>query len=1069
MLFLWQKKGEGEDRLPQREVFMERRWNLAALMSLALLFLASTTAAADTNPVQEQETGTVGKFCYSYTKSNGQFDEYVYLAQQPSSYVPNPPPPDEENYVEYFEYCHDTWLDFTASWEAFLQDLDRPPTLYLETDLDFGGLNSKGTACNEKFKPLPTLSSYDRFTFYGEHHTIKNLCFIADSVSSEYIADGMGFFASLATVSVQNVNFENVYIEMKDKRANDGVPTGALTGRLEGYGTSEISNITMKNVKIVASQAGGLVGLVTSEEPIFKDIAGESVEIFADVGTLVDSVETGNEYGLGVYLGGVIGKAEAGISISNVGITDLKIHSAEEGPLCLLEEAPDEGQQPAVVGYEDVIQVMGGIVGIADGTSSNGYVVAIVNTYTVGDISAPSDCYSGENGECRVGFVGGEIKLNQSYFIGSNYHYGESDYMAEGAAGYLEVASDHTTPWYQQNIGQGSRNFRNTVSGMQSPSQAQFDTTDYTWLGSVYGGDIPGELMKKDAFALALTTQADGRYSALAWSRKNGVNNGLPVFASSTLRPIYQITFFANEDMFSGLSVGTQKKWEDADADISADGASLSVMTDYTGKLSNSTWQQAAAQIASEGYYWRYSESDGWNTTEKGFAIKSSTIFRSSMAFFLSEKFRIPVVHGVWNGDETSQGYAETIDKSEVVPVDKVTGLDYYYLGTPFDEVTADTSWAFLPWLAIGMGYDGYRYYQPLLYIKRCSGGECSNLMRYTRSDQGAVLRYYNDAVIEMSSEDTLYVVYDRSKNQSGLDGGLFVADLHGASFGDGEVYFDIGGLHGGEVSAFYHDNLTIQSYPTDSLAGIVRTLSSEGGAWQFNPTYLAEVPFAPYVVADYPSNFWGSVDGMVGLVVVGSNLGSASSAANLLGRALDTLVNMDFDHPLLKDTLASLESSEDIYNYMVDHLSDAVSYARFVDMGENRSIDLTNLIAVVRSFRFFTGDLPIFVGFMPRVHEIKYHLSFDVESNYYASYGDNSPLFVGHTWVDKKGIPDATYTQENSGGEFVNTNEWGLVRTDACYRGAWSIRPSESRGEDEPSIYSFHVLQYPEEFEILD
>ena len=156
---------------PRREVFMERRWNLATLMGLALLFLATTAAAAGSG------SGTVPgkKFCVQFGGDDG---SHLALSQQPSSYDPQPGKVDGE---AYSETCFDLWYDtsvenyydedngaYTTSIEthcsgntcidafSYLASVMQSAHsgIKLLTDIDFGGVNAD-RSCVVAFRPLP--------------------------------------------------------------------------------------------------------------------------------------------------------------------------------------------------------------------------------------------------------------------------------------------------------------------------------------------------------------------------------------------------------------------------------------------------------------------------------------------------------------------------------------------------------------------------------------------------------------------------------------------------------------------------------------------------------------------------------------------------------------------------------------------------------------------------------------------------------------------------------------------------------------------------------------------------
>ena len=1045
MLFLWQKKGEGEDRLPQREVFMERRLNLASLMGLALLLLATTATAANTGSVSGM------KFCIKV----GNMDyTYLALSQQPSSYTPTTEPSTDGG-PDIEETCFDLWYDETKSHtqEAMVDAYSYLTSfisrahggLELLTDIDFGGVNSDGS-CAITFRPLPNDNGNG---FYGNGHTIKNLCLKLESIPDDYEADlgtteiGIGFFSKLNSGNVAEVNFENVDIEVNNDAAGRLVVAGTAVGIVTGSG-NQIRDVAMKNVKITAAQAGGLVGMVRGEGVSFKNITGKNVELYASDESAPYSADMlwyqqNPEVDMSVFLGGLVGKLENGGTIVNVGISDLNVHS-DADTIYLIPQLDEDPLEPTLLN-----QYLGGIVGrAAPAMYQTAASVNIANTYTVGDISMPDTTY---NGACKIGFLAGYVALSadNGYAFGNNYHYGESDSLAKDLLGYISLdgTSYSTDSWITVSVASRfnpkGHNYRNAIDGHIEPTadleppNYQLSLLDY----SNYGGYLRPQDMNIDAFAANLNNRINlltdyDFYSSetfVRWSRKNGLNKGLPVFATDELKPIYQIDFMAGSDYYENISATEKQKWIAAGASETADGLSLSVYTDYTGKLSNSTWQTTAAQIVSNSYYWSYF--DEQTSKIVAFPIKTSTTFNSSMTLSLSEKITVTVRHG----------FVESTDGDEFYTLDEYSsflGEDVYFMGTPAATISSDSAWTRVPYLASYDEDEGvYKYYGFRLTRKSCENygddDEPDIYCYYNTVNMNGSNGFYTDALSEFSNGDTLYVVYE-SEPMNTAGGYLFVGDLHGSRFDLGVAKAQMKAVDANGESLLFGapDYLEIETSTSSAIESILRNA--------FNDQYTStkSMPFSPYLVADYPPDFWNNVNGTLALILVGASSKNGSvELYPLMRRALLQLASNNLDHPFLKDTVKALESPVEIRAKMDDQVKSGnnLVYARYVWLDKDGGVDLTNLFAAVEYLRQYEYDYPIYVGFLPQTAEIRYHVTFDVS---YETNTDYNPLFIAAAWNGKTEL-SATYTAENQYDQFFRSSQWHAFRTDACFVGEFS------------------------------
>ena len=1008
---------------------MERRWNLATLMGLALLFLASTTAAADTNPVQEQETipGAVPgkKFCFSSVVDTNWIGQIV-LSQQPSSYEPQFYTEPGDSYdILHEEYCFDLWYDKsgeTTDVLSYLSSINNGDglqniSLQLGTDIDFGGVNTSGSACSASFMPIP----YLRYgSFFGDGHTIKNLCYIADEPSS-----GVGFFSEAIDGAFYDLKFENVYFKVTSDDPSYSVPVGVVTGSVgyTEYGSS-FRNINLKDVKIVASRAGGLTGLAEGGAPRIRNISGENIEIVATTGVIPNSVSPGASVtGMGIYLGGLVGIADAGVYVENAGITGLDVHS--DFDFYTKEEPP-----PCASSMAAVEERVGGLVGIAQ----NG-PVAISNTYTVGNISIPSGALDSA-GKGKIGFLAGYVALNtnEGYIFGNNYHYGESDYLAKDLLGYISIdnISYGTDSWITVSVNSrfkpGGHNYRNAINKYFSPTtdlvppNYQLALLDY----SNYGGYLSAQNMKIDDFAINLNNRIEmlkehnfyDSETFVLWSRKDGVNNGLPVFANKSLKPFYLISFMVSEEAYSSLSSTDKQSWAKAGVEVNSDGAFISMYTDCSGKITNSSWMKAATAVIGDSRYWSYYNEDAGKNVP--FALKTSTVFNSNMELSLASRTTVVVRHG----------FVESTDEDTFYSLDEYPTYisdDVYFMGTPAKTISSDSVWTRIPYLAT-YSYGEYGYYGFRLARKLCIDDVC----RYETIQTDGTGKFYVDALPQLSNGDTLYVVYDDSyttydedTDHSAPGGFMFVSDLHGGRFDSGVANVQAFGANIDGERELYSDyiDLLIDTLPTP------RSLTEMLGL--FNELSVP-VPYSPYLKADYPSTTWDNVDNIVALVVVGYV--SSSSAKAWMKEVISTLASPFYDYSFPTDTLSALESPATILGEIKANDSQTLRYVRYVRLNKNGELDLTNLMAALEFAKEnYQYEYPIYVGFLPKISDVVYRVTFDANYNPYYR-----PPYIATEWKNKKKL-EGTYTKENANESFFNANEWYVFRTDACYNGYWS------------------------------
>ena len=682
---------------------------------------------------------------------------------------------------------------------------------------------------------------------------------------------------------------------------------------------------------------------------------------------------------------------------------------------------------------QDISGYIGGLVGSLLSEYSE---VSVANTYTSGDIS-----YKG--GDYYAGFLAGVLSFgeNAAYTIANNYHYGATDSQAANIAGLLELGGENVeaSEWVYAYL--GGRNYRNSIDGKIPFDETDFDSTSYIWDGA-NGGAIPADLMQKGAFAKALIEfkKEDLQdYDVSDWSRKDGVNNGMPVFATSELMPIYRIDFKAGIQLYENDSTIDKQIWLAAGATEDRDGLSLSVYTDYAGKIPDENWMEYALGLKEDGFYWE-DFSDG-----RLFNLKSSTAFNSDKVLDLMKNVTVNVHYGFLRGDADAPSFVSVAEYMETV------GGDFYFLGQPFETLSSTDVWDAFPELAvISSTADGtyYAYQRYTVQIRGCATqeGTTQQVCSFSELSLNRSPFYASEyfSIAGLSDGGDIYVVYgQQSSTQS--KGALFVADL--------------------QVGGNSQEPATIQVMAVDVNGEIVPTEATfdlptgDADGLSSIVSYSDSIPFSPYLKVNYSSDIWNEVSGVVALVVVGGNWSEGSSdSRRSISDAVEILASVDTSgssllqrHPLLQDTLTELGSVEEIIAEMSQYSLTAFKYARYVRLSEDGTLNLENLFRAIAPYRRHAEDNTFFVGFAPIHTEIMYRISFDVNT------ADAFNLFI----TDEGLSEDFSLTKDFS----VNTEseiffeEFPFYRTDACFTGGWSTSPEleldSSYSFEEKMIYS--------------
>ena len=237
----------------------------------------------------------------------------------------------------------------------------------LSGDIDLAALvpTTKSAAVANNWTPIGTEANPFTGTFNGNGYTIKNLALVETEAKEgkAYI----GFFGYAKDVTIKNVTFENVYINVPclDIDHSQG-HIGAVAGSLEG--TSTIENVTVKgDITVYATQTanGASRVAVVAGGNSFGNVTMKNVHVIANEGSsLIANNNTG------ALAGQLQGKMVFENCSSNIDVTVNKFFA-------------------------------GGLIGIAAADSK------FVNCHTTGDVAVVAGRAGRGNDHYRVGGIAG--------------------------------------------------------------------------------------------------------------------------------------------------------------------------------------------------------------------------------------------------------------------------------------------------------------------------------------------------------------------------------------------------------------------------------------------------------------------------------------------------------------------------------------------------------------------------------------------------------------------------------------------------------------------------------------
>jgi hypothetical protein len=548
---------------------------------------------------------------------------------------------------------------------------------------------------------------------------------------------------------------------------------GIYVGALLGEGISQFESIELNDVSVeglsvgteefyIGGIAGGIVAVEKNAGSLFS--TGYYIkDIILDNVSLTAPDPNGHEINIGGIAGSIALKLKS--SFSDISISDLTIEkgsldggvfgrmsydgsenpSGNEHKVSLenisiggniesLENAGglagqiDGGSLPGAVEIRKIAsntkisvigsdaKLTGGLVASVQHSSTNKMNLDIRYTYSIGDINGV-DSY-------KSGYLIGYLEIGKFNFknISDNYHYGASDDVTKRGIGIFPdvgwkyplgcLEADCSAPPEFKAAISGSvvdikRNFRNSLTGIGPDG----------WL--TYDFDAPIQLTTEyDANGVIDITEMKSRFLAAVmnhdeavWTQVDSENDGFPMFASASNKPIYPMVF--DKASFDAKADASHKElFEKALTDI---GGSLSMaeraygacpgddcyalFTDNTGKLIESEVD------ALNGFV----ETDGIWKNVGGKKLVASTVYDNANEIYSYEKSSTLMTFEIVNHfclDDGSGACESGTDKEipEKNGVAMLNGYKYGYMLAPVNKFKSNESNVLVPPLMISGG-----------------------------------------------------------------------------------------------------------------------------------------------------------------------------------------------------------------------------------------------------------------------------------------------------------------------------------------------------------------------------
>ncbi len=365
--------------------------------------------------------------------------------------------------------------------------------IVLDGDIDLAELAAmtRSSAVANNWTPIGTEKNPFKGSFDGNGKTIKNLALV-ESEAKEGKAF-VGFFGYAKDVTIKNVTFENVYINIPclDIDHSQG-HIGAVAGSLEG--TSTIENVTVKgDVKVYATQdANGASRVaVIAGGNSYGNVTMKNVHVIANEGSyLIANNNTG------ALAGQLQGKSVFENCSSNINVTVNKFFAGGIIGLAAGDQTftncHTTGDIAVVAGREgrnhDQYRVGGIAGGWSDGAKN---VCTLTNCSYTGNVSGKNSDGSVANPLDYMGYVGRGYTLNGcqgSKVVIDGVEFVQKHNTAAEAGIYditnLEISSKADLFWFAQMVNSNKCTFANQTVTLAT--DIDLNNEEWTPIGSAY-------------------------------------------------------------------------------------------------------------------------------------------------------------------------------------------------------------------------------------------------------------------------------------------------------------------------------------------------------------------------------------------------------------------------------------------------------------------------------------------------------------------------------------------------------------------------------------------------------
>ena len=438
--------------------------------------------------------------------------------------------------------------------------------------VDFSGVTIENVNLRSSYR-AGVIAAY----LYGFDAKLDNVTVIADTIQTPQgvttFDDDVSWGGLVGRVQgaleISNSRVEALLIKNSIttfSNTNDGIMIGGIVGSMEDNIT--LSNTIVEgNIESPIGIVGGIAGGTSYETNINKvafkgELSGNTVgglvgraqgalEISnsrVEALLIKNSITTFSNTNDDIMIGGIVGSMEDNITLSNT-IVEGNI----ESPIGIVGGIAGEtyyGTNINKVAFKGKVSgnTVGGIVG-RQRTGWDTYFNIIKNTYTVGKIEQV-----GTNGS--AGYIVGEFDydLSENDSLYNNYHFSLDDAAVEYGVGSYH---DNGQPvkvddawWNNPSISSNYRNFRNAITTGTTtlsadgdlhygPEPIYYDDGTGT-ITKFVNGVIPEVQMKSRRFAAVLNS---GNFDNSQWTVVDGENDGLPIIATGSNKPVYPVNF----------------------------------------------------------------------------------------------------------------------------------------------------------------------------------------------------------------------------------------------------------------------------------------------------------------------------------------------------------------------------------------------------------------------------------------------------------------------------------------------------------------------------------------------